>query len=610
MLLESSLQLRAFRQVWQAPLIVLSFDFFVAGAVFGVSRALQTFTIPISYAVLLAIIGFVSRRSVIAWRRLVFSLALFFSTLAQKKQHYPKYKILSVLLILIAPIYAVVLAFGTLFTFSIIPLFGLPFFVLSFPRPFRTWGSVGSNNMNSEDTILYKVMLNNAVKQFKHLVKYSTMWHFVDCGQMYMMRSEYYILWIEILERGIDSIRINVKGLELQTTSCHAAEATALDGYLESSYDTPTTQKSFFYVNKNPIHIFEPLSECKVDTYSVSNYQLTGIFDSPSTFSDLPRVFSHVLVYNILTRSQEEINSMNFGNYINSATHMTTHVSTAPTEWITFENSFRFRTLTEHMENLSKFVLMCEQLISSNANTPKEIHRVFFGEIPHFENNHSALPLNEETANDENIFAYTKKPIEQIKEEENAQLSQERESLFKQNAVLEEVFISSFRTSVIMCMNSLIEEGEILEAPEGSNAEDMKKFHAMIEQTSNEWTILSEKDPVDKYLDFSTGNNKSTNAPKQPHHIFILGEKDRTHGSYRARYLAKSAPIHFYLGRLNEEAVRAFWCELAHEMYYATNEDEERYSIQAHTWLLRNMSIQAAEPPLGYPLFNSGSVVI
>jgi len=34
------------------------------------------------------------------------------------------------------------------------------------------------------------------------------------------------------------------------------------------------------------------------------------------------------------------------------------------------------------------------------------------------------------------------------------------------------------------------------------------------------------------------------------------------------------------------------------------NDDEERYSIQAHKVLLRNLTVQAADPPLGYPIYN------
>lgn len=80
-------------------------------------------------------------------------------------------------------------------------------------------------------------------------------------------------------------------------------------------------------------------------------------------------------------------------------------------------------------------------------------------------------------------------------------------------------------------------------------------------------------------------------------------------GTYTSRVLTKQeimAPI----GRLNGECVRGQWASLALELLYFTNDDEERYSIQAHPTLLRNLTIQAADPPLGYPVYSSGAVSV
>lgn len=80
-------------------------------------------------------------------------------------------------------------------------------------------------------------------------------------------------------------------------------------------------------------------------------------------------------------------------------------------------------------------------------------------------------------------------------------------------------------------------------------------------------------------------------------------------GTYTSRVLTKQeimAPV----GRLNGECVRGQWASLALELLYFTNDDEERYSIQAHPTLLRNLTIQAADPPLGYPVYSSGAVSV
>lgn len=60
-----------------------------------------------------------------------------------------------------------------------------------------------------------------------------------------------------------------------------------------------------------------------------------------------------------------------------------------------------------------------------------------------------------------------------------------------------------------------------------------------------------------------------------------------------------------HVGRLNAEVVRGQWANLSLELLYMTNDDEERYSIQAHPAILRNLTVQAADPPLGYSIFSS-----
>merc|ERR1711915_682677 len=59
------------------------------------------------------------------------------------------------------------------------------------------------------------------------------------------------------------------------------------------------------------------------------------------------------------------------------------------------------------------------------------------------------------------------------------------------------------------------------------------------------------------------------------------------------------------MGRLNKEVVKSLWASLSWELIYLTNDDEERCSIQAEERLLRNLTVQAADPPLGYSIYSS-----
>jgi hypothetical protein len=74
--------------------------------------------------------------------------------------------------------------------------------------------------------------------------------------------------------------------------------------------------------------------------------------------------------------------------------------------------------------------------------------------------------------------------------------------------------------------------------------------------------------------------------------------------SYRS-HLFKLQAAQVRVGRLNRELVRSLWASLSLELLYLTNDDDERYSIQAEERLLRNLTVQAADPPLGYPVYVS-----
>lgn len=86
--------------------------------------------------------------------------------------------------------------------------------------------------------------------------------------------------------------------------------------------------------------------------------------------------------------------------------------------------------------------------------------------------------------------------------------------------------------------------------------------------------------------------------------LHIVLQKDS-----RTRVLSKrKIPIH--TAEIDAAAVRGLWANLTFELIYATNDDEERYSAQAHLPFLRNLVIQTADPPLGYPILSSSPITI
>ncbi len=90
-----------------------------------------------------------------------------------------------------------------------------------------------------------------------------------------------------------------------------------------------------------------------------------------------------------------------------------------------------------------------------------------------------------------------------------------------------------------------------------------------------------------------------TNITAHKENLFSLSLLE---GTYYGHIL-KLNTNYVHVGKLSSEVIKGIWASLNVELLYFTNDDDERYSIQAHPTLLRNITIQSSEPPLGYPTF-------
>ncbi|XP_070577011.1 pecanex-like protein 4 [Ptychodera flava] len=127
--------------------------------------------------------------------------------------------------------------------------------------------------------------------------------------------------------------------------------------------------------------------------------------------------------------------------------------------------------------------------------------------------------------------------------------------------------------------------------------ESHEELAEYLQEYENDWYIGCEKDEA-----WSTAVLQGKTS------LFSL-VYDAVDGVYNGRVLSKQQ-VMAYIGRLNGEVVRGYWASLAQELFYFTNDDEERYSIQAHPVLLRNLTVQSADPPLGYPIYSSPPISI
>ena len=113
----------------------------------------------------------------------------------------------------------------------------------------------------------------------------------VQPESMFLLRFEDKIFWIKILEKGNGFLSYNLKGLELQETSCHSLEATRIDDIFEATFEKKTKLNNFGF------HTLTPLTQLSVKMYSDTRNNLTSILTSQDTLADIAQVFVKVSLW-------------------------------------------------------------------------------------------------------------------------------------------------------------------------------------------------------------------------------------------------------------------------------------------------------------------------
>lgn len=98
---------------------------------------------------------------------------------------------------------------------------------------------------------------------------------------------------MRIISNNQDGIRVSLRGLELQGTSCHAVEGRALDTLFENSFNSTDPH----ILNKDWWSAIQPIARLDVETYSDSRMSMVGIIDNPDNLKKLPSLFFKSLVW-------------------------------------------------------------------------------------------------------------------------------------------------------------------------------------------------------------------------------------------------------------------------------------------------------------------------
>ncbi|OTF72711.1 hypothetical protein BLA29_007601, partial [Euroglyphus maynei] len=172
---------------------------------------------------------------------------------------------------------------SSMLNISILPLFTLPIFLPSFPRPIKFWSTTPirlPQTMNDTiiiDSIYYQQLMPRLIES---LHRKSLFWDFCYSGEIYIGRFDDRLMWFQVLESGHNYCQIQMKGLELQETSCHTLEASTIDQINEYSFNNNCNS----LLNRYFFYAINPLTKATIRTYSDATSVLTGIIDSPDTY--------------------------------------------------------------------------------------------------------------------------------------------------------------------------------------------------------------------------------------------------------------------------------------------------------------------------------------
>ena len=106
--------------------------------------------------------------------------------------------------------------------------------------------------------------------------------------------------FLQVLECELLHTYYSIKGLELQETSCHTAEASKVDGLFSRAFDRHPSNMASKLTNCNFFNTLTPVTKIPVLAYSDTNNVLTGVMDSHDFLVLVPDYFTKCLLFMLM----------------------------------------------------------------------------------------------------------------------------------------------------------------------------------------------------------------------------------------------------------------------------------------------------------------------
>ncbi|MEQ2306635.1 hypothetical protein AMECASPLE_010230 [Ameca splendens] len=652
---------RAFRGVWQSSEDAL----LQMVVVVLVQLAAGNKTLPgwdtLGTGVQLLLVGLLMDRLSQFLAKLKFTLTVLVTSWTEKKQRRQSAGTLLALNASLWPLVLAVVILSALLSAPLLPLFTLPIFLVGFPRPQRSWPGPVGTACPCPDSVFYQQMSGSLASALRTAFASGSLGS-VAPGSHFLGRFQDRMVWIMILERGYGYCTVNIKGLELQETSCHTVEARRVDEVFEAAFERPERLGFTQGFNLHWGNALTPCAALAVRVYSDARNVLSGIIDSHDNLRKLQEDFMKALIWLLLRFRQDSSSLTSFGDWSDEddlfgpqPARRTVALVTAEAQpghsalqiGASLPGSVEMDSL---FENMALSALQPLQPLGLGIGMPavdKGRNPEVLRESPHLnfscpESEVFNLPLGWRTAPllpsrllllrplfPEEWFRFS---LGRFGLAVQGETSEDMTKALKEDEVLKELHVKI----ALSCLISVGAESAFTspsyiyrlycgDVPwtEGldwlSSSKELYQltlqafrfsFKLLFDQASlgpmespEELFSTLEEYERDWYIGLVTEKGWHDSVLQEKPFLFSLGH-DLTMGTYTGRVLSLQEQL-VQVGRLNGEGVRGQWANLSWELLYATNDDEERYSIQAHPFMLRNLTVQAADPPLGYPIYSS-----
>ncbi|NWH95221.1 PCX4 protein, partial [Aegithalos caudatus] len=685
---------RIFRMVWQNTENALLDMVVVSAAQMLVFNPDLWWNRSLDTGIKLLLVGLLRDRLSQFLSKLHFAIAILLTSWTEKKQRRRSSATLIALNVAFFPVLLALVAVSAALSSPLLPLFTLPVFLVGFPRPLRSWpGPVGGSACVCSDTVYYRQLVPGLAAALQSALAAGGLGLSLP-GSHYLCRFQDRLMWILVLEKGFTYCGVNIKGLELQETSCHAAEAHRVDEIFEMAFEH---QEHTRILSPNPHfgHILTPCTVVPVRLYSDARNVLSGIIDSHENLKHLKDDFVKVLVWMLVQycyKKSKTWDSPGSANKSKEASFPENQDSGAVkgSRALREEDSFSVDTLGDWTDDSDIFDFepgsrtRDRKELGQLGLTPK-VHLSIPGSVetqsqdflqemsPEDKLNRAVvlglpavdkgkqpevLPRVEFSCSYSELLSIPEEwrtaPVPSSKVSEMRQrfpeewyhfvLSQldfyhlkEKPSSLLTDLMKDKALKELYIHGVLSCCFGLFGLDNAVPAPRHvfraytggipwSAGLDwltgkpelfqlaLKAFRytfkLMLDKASlgpvenfKELVNYLEEYESDWYIGLVSDLEWQQAVLQEKPYLFSLGH-DPSMGIYTGRVLTLQELL-VQVGKLNAEAVRGQWANLSWELLYATNDDEERYSIQAHPALLRNLTVQAADPPLGYPVYSS-----